>query len=158
MPSAEKSNVAPSQQRLDPLLQQRKILRADRQSCELRLRQHGVHAHQRLILLHDLTLLHQDLIDDASLEMLHGANLRHRYELAMGQRELADGGHCCPQSYHRSQHDDDPHRFSANTKASLLLELDWRRQPIGCFRWARRFLGLFVVRFMTSQPTCAASA
>ena len=70
---------APGQQRLDPFFHERKILRPDRQGCELGLRQDSVHMDQRLILLHDLTLLHQDLIDDASLEMLHRANLRHRY-------------------------------------------------------------------------------
>ncbi len=130
-PKAAEIGLAARKQRLDPLLLQQEVVSARPQRGELRIRNHGLQAHQRLILLDDLSLFHQDLLDDASLEMLHRTNLGYRDELTARERELADGSHCGPHQRTGGQHDDQPHPVAGDTKAPLFLELDRGRQPIG---------------------------
>ena len=89
---AAEIEVAAREQRRDPFLLQQQVLCARFQPGQFRIRDHGLQAHQRLILLDDLSFLDQDLFDDASLEMLHRPNLGHRDELAAGHRELTDRG------------------------------------------------------------------
>ena len=119
-------------------------------------RHHSVQAHQRLILLHHLPLLDQDLIDDATLEMLHGADLRDRNKLAARERELADRGLLLPTAQAGGQpRPDNCMVVAGDTKAPLLLELDRRREPIRRVSWCRRRLLLGScpspsARFMTS--------
>ena len=128
-----------------------KVVRADPQRRELRLRHHFLQAHQRLILLDDLPLLHQDLLDHASLEMLHGANLRDRDELAARERELADRSRLRPTATHRQ-----PPRQAAASSVRETRKPLCSSNSIGVVSQSgvsdrRAALGLSDVRFMTSS-------
>jgi hypothetical protein len=124
-------DLAPGDQSFHALLQQGEIVGAGAQAGQFGIGLNGVHAQQRLIRFDGIAFLDEDLVHDAAFQMLDRPHLRHRNELPMRQRQLADRHQAGPEQRRRDDDHKQAHMPAGRTEAALFLELDRRRQPIG---------------------------